>query len=413
VARLKLSLAFDVFELVQLTYDPTQHVEYGSFENARALGLNSCDGAVVDLLQANQGDTSMIGFDMLNVCLPKIMTSTDTVIIETETMKIRDDLDVSLLFFNDYTGGGLYMPDAIDSAGYKYRSFWEANSNLIKPEKKEHFYRFYPSESENLWWDEQTQNGLTTFLSEELYVVGGSLSVDCVGALSPIQDIDNRFWVTTDTIFNNEITQTKVIIVDGDPSNQIFVDFLGSDRLRGIAWREGAGTMKYPPHPARQVHLNHYWDDTATPCENGFDVDSGIMQIYRTANTWSWQKHFSVPNSKPDGYYQVTWDSLMWNWKINITNGIYIHDDYYPAKFNEPQKNFPDSCAFVDCGTFPKKKNKADLRSYGYHAGEQDMGKIKTDDDWNEIICDIMPPIREDAKYVQLVRKYKYERPWE
>jgi len=264
-------------------------------------------------------------------------------------------------------------------------------------------------------------------MRDSLYVVGGSLSVDCGGALNPIPDIDNSFLVDTDTVINDTTRTTKLIIVDKDPVNSLFRDTLATDRIQAVAWQEYAGSAD-TSHCHEGLHTfnsqwNHYWDtfvssegdtclDTRFPCENKLGLDTGIMQIFRKGRGWGWEAFFTRSDNFPTGYLRVSWDSLTWNWQSHIFNGKYIHDRYYPAKFTSKQKLFPDSCAFSDCGNFPAKKNKEDLKSYGYHAGEQDMKKIVNDSLWTEIICDTIPPIREDADYVQKVRRFYYEKPW-
>jgi hypothetical protein len=83
-----------------------------------------------------------------------------------------------------------------------------------------------------------------------------------------------------------------------------------------------------------------------------------------------------------------------------------------PAKFNPEQIAFPESCAFANCDTFPTRKNKEDLKSYGYHRGENFMKLIKTDDDWRTYIADTTHHY-EYSIYVQNVRRFTYRRLWQ
>jgi hypothetical protein len=83
-----------------------------------------------------------------------------------------------------------------------------------------------------------------------------------------------------------------------------------------------------------------------------------------------------------------------------------------PKKFTESQKAFPESCSFADCDTFPDEKNREDLKSFGYHKGEGFMREIEDDDDWKTFIADTDQP-KEYSIYVQNVRKFTYQRPWQ
>lgn len=285
------------------------------------------------------------------------------------------------------------------------------------------------SDSNHLLWQSNPDSCAVTFWSDSLYVVGGSLSVDCVGALKEIPNIDNSFSVTTDTVINDTARATKLIIVDQDPANALLEDTLRTDRIRAVAWQEYAGSSD-PTHCHEGIwsynpRWNHYWDtfvssqgdtcfDTRFPCENRWGLDTGIMQIYRVFDTLGisgWEPFFNAPAHLPAGYIQVSWDSLAWNWNINIYNGIYIHDVYMPAKFTPQQHLFPDSCSFTVCDTFPAQKNKEDLKSYGYHRGENHMQRVITDEDWAEYIAKKSNQ-QEYHIYVQNVRKFRYRKPW-
>ena len=80
-----------------------------------------------------------------------------------------------------------------------------------------------------------------------------------------------------------------------------------------------------------------------------------------------------------------------------------------PAKFTSVQRLFPDSCSFDDCDSVPSKPNKEGLATYGYHAGEQNMKRLKDDDTWNSFIFHPSTPLDVDyANYVKWVRRYRY-----
>ncbi len=80
------------------------------------------------------------------VGIPKIATSTDTVIIRTDSMKIADDFIASLYFEDDFSGNPISASGRIDSSGYRYSSFWVANSNR-PPASQQRYERDYPSDS--------------------------------------------------------------------------------------------------------------------------------------------------------------------------------------------------------------------------------------------------------------------------
>jgi hypothetical protein len=234
-----------------------------------------------------------------------------------------------------------------------------------------------------------------------------------MGEITILPNMNNVFNVTTDTftVNGNDTTyhQTKRILIDQDPSNSLFEDSLLTDRLRAIAWKEGAGTEPELGHPVVSNPWNHYWFDTFTPCENKRSTATGIMQFLRK----TWEKTFSGHDStQPGGYYVCKWDSLAWNWRLCIRNGKYIFDDYLSKKYKDKQWSFPDSCPFSSCNYFPSKKNKEDLRTFGYTAKHlDDMQAIQTDADWANTIGRT-PPTTREAKYAQDVRRYRYEKPW-
>jgi len=278
--------------------------------------------------------------------------------------------------------------------------------------------RLYYSDSTYLWWNDTTHSAATTFWRDSLYVVGGSLSVACVGALEPIPNIDNRFTATTDTVINDTTRATKVILVDRDPLNQAFIDSLGSDIIRAIAWVEWAGSNDHnhcdnPYNP----RYNNYWDDviangdtcreTKLPCENIASTAAGTMQMIRTV----WQTAFSGPDYIPGGYYRASWDSIAWNWNINVFNGKYIYwtDNFFRINLTtNPQRSWDSLCVSCDpADSVPVVPNKEDLSTFGYKRGATEMMNI-TKITWKKTMED-----SDGGRYVQKVRGSKYARHWE
>lgn len=397
----------------------------GTLENSRLLGLKSFNRVKGELYVVWPDSTEHFrDDDYVDVGIPVIHPSADTVIIDTESMNIRDDFIASLYFEDDHTGELISAANRIDSAGFRYRSLWVSNTSYDKTKYHKPYRRYYPSDSTYLSWDWNPNSCEVTFWSDSLYVVGGSLSVDCVGALNGIPNIDNSFSATTDTVINDTTRATKLIMVDQDPSNILFRDTLRTDRIRAVAWQEYAGSNDPSHcHDPYNPRWNHYWDiriagadtciDSRFPCENRYGLDTGIMQIYRQGIGWGWEPFFERPDSWPTGYSQASWDSLTWLWHLNVFNGIYIHDIYMPAKFKPEQRLFPDSCSFADCDTFPLNRNKEDLKTYGYHRGDPRMREIISQKDWDEMIADTSRFREEYSIYVQNVRKFRYQRPWE
>jgi hypothetical protein len=407
---------------VQLTYYGNDTWR-GSFENSKVLGLRSFD-KLVGKYYVVWGDTLEQFHDStyVYVGLPRVGTSVDTVIIRTDSMLISEDFNAGLYFEDDYSGNAISAHTRIDSAGYRYSSFWVANSNLPDTNDHQRYERDYPSGSAYLWWDDSTYGAAVTFWRDSLYVVGGSLTVASVGAMSPIPNIDNGFTATTDTVINDTSRATKLIIVDQDPSNTLFSDTLRTDRIRAVAWQEYAGSAD-PAHchegNSYNPRWNHYWDtfvgshgdtcvDTRHPCENRWGLDTGIMQLYRT----TWETVFDSTGHQgeyPQTFTVCRWDSLTWNWQLNIDNGSWIMTDAMPHKMTESQQLFPDSCSYADCDSVPSEPNKEDLTTYGFHAGEGNMRRLRDRITWNTYIFNPPTPLDEDyADYVKLVRRYKY-----
>ena len=380
--------------------------------------------------------------DELTVALPKIFTMvdstlTDTVFIRSDSMKIAGDVKVGLAFIGDNTSMQV-DPTSNDSlvacAGYKYKSRWIANENLADTLQKT-YYRQYPRDSLTyLWWNDTTAKCLTTFKRDSLYVVGGKLTILGKGLLKEIIDgdsiynIDNSFKVTTDTFntANQDTFRTKLILIDKDPTNNEFKTKLGTDQARAIAWQEYAGSADVDHchdgtgnNAIYNPHWNHYWDtfilatgdtcpDSKVPCENHWGLDTGIMQIYRS----TWENTFDTTGHHTDYPYTFiigNWDSLAWNWKINIDNGKWIFQEAMPHKFTKSQKEYPDSCSYANCDSVPDIANKEDLANYGYHAGEFNMRRITSQDLWKDYINTPTDTLEiERANYIKMVRRYKY-----
>jgi hypothetical protein len=249
-----------------------------------------------------------------------------------------------------------------------------------------------------------------------------------IGALNLVPNINNSFHVVTDSIpAVGDSIKTKKILIDSDPPNIWFSQYLETDQSRAIAWQEYAGSAD-PAHCHNPYNprWNHYWDDringpdtcrdTKTPCENAVDYaadtlskDTGVMQIYRT----TWEKVFngSYQGGYPQTFRRCLWDSLAWNWKVCIENGRWIFEDAMPAKMLPPQHAFPDSCSYANCDSVPDIANEENLANYGYHAGEGNMQRIISQATWNTYINNPDPtkPKEVDrANYVKWVRRYKY-----
>jgi len=253
-------------------------------------------------------------------------------------------------------------------------------------------------------------------LRDSHYVVGGSLSVACVGALEPIPNIDNRFTATTDTVINDTTRATKVILVDRDPLNQAFIDSLGSDIIRAIAWVEWAGSNDHnhcdnPYNP----RYNNYWDDviangdtcreTKLPCENIASTATGTMQMLR--GTWDTLFTGQMPQ-EPEGYTRCNWDSLAWNWKINIHNGKYVFFVNNPAHMQLYQQAWDSVCTLCnEADSLPLYTNREDLSSYGYKEGASKMRKV-TSVNWLDTMKN-----PKGGKYVRDVRGSKYVKGWQ
>jgi hypothetical protein len=264
------------------------------------------------------------------------------------------------------------------------------------------------------------------------------LTMECKGKLKParlmndsLARINNSFKVVTDSISpNGDSIRTKKILIDKDPPNASFSQRLSRDRIRAIAWQEYAGWGHDDDHCHEHMatgikynpRWNHYWDyfvrtngdtcwDTRTPCENSSsDIakDTGIMQIFRT----EWEAVFD--SSYVDPGYPMTfrvcrWDSLAWNWKICIENGRWIFEEAMPAKMVPAQEEFPESCSYADCDSVPDTANQEDLANYGYHAGEGNMRRIKSQALWETYINSPADTAEiERANYIKWVRRYKY-----
>jgi hypothetical protein len=370
--------------------------------------------------------------DELTVALPKIFTMvdttlTDTVFIRSDSMKVAKDLKVGLTFVGDNTS--MLVDPTADSlvacAGYKYKSKWTANEN--RPAYDSMYYRQYPRiDSTYKWWNDSTAKCLYTFKRDSLYVIGGKLTILGKGQLESIRDendslmsIDNSFSITTDSIItaNHDSINTKLILIDKDPANSLFLDSLQYDIIKAIAWIEYAGSNDNMHHCNDPYNLryNNYWDnvysagdtcvDSLTPCENRLSTATGTMQMLRG----TWETAFDSAGYIPSGYHVARWDSLAWNWKINIQNGkfIYFRDNFYRInRAGNAQRTWDSLCTLCNpADTIPAFPNKEDLSTYGYKYGFYGMDSVTTKN-WNAVM---KSPA---AFYVRGVRRNKHERPW-
>jgi len=200
-------------------------------------------------------------------------------------------------------------------------------------------------------------------------------------------DLSVAFNVTVGNVLSfSKFVEGVRIRVDEDPSNTDFSGELESDIIRALAWQEGQGFPTW-------TRWNHY-DGNGQPLINGVGA-TGIMNIRKVV----WEPHFASSSSYPSGYTVAKWNEMAWNWKINITNGSYIHQTYMHAKQTATQKTWPAT------SPNPSTPNREDLASYGYLYGESPMKAIETIEDWSETIL--------TSTHVQNIRQYKTIRPWE
>lgn len=84
--------------------------------------------------------TEIMGDVSLGAAIPEISiyTDNDTVYIRSDSMKIKQDLDVCLRLSDDADGDGITPGQYIDSVGYKYKSRWIANSNRPAIDQKKY-----------------------------------------------------------------------------------------------------------------------------------------------------------------------------------------------------------------------------------------------------------------------------------
>jgi len=352
-------------------------------------------------------------------------------------MKVAKDLKVGLTFIGDNTS--MLVDPTADSlvacAGYKYKSRWTANEN--RPQRwQKTYYRQYPRiDSLYKWWNGSISKCCSIFKRDSLYVVGGKLSILSKGKLKPIIDendsimpIDNKFVLTTDTLAtsNHKYLYTKRILIDRDPIDSIFLDSLQYDIIRALAWVEKAGT-----NDTRRCHehlndgnhynplYNNYWDDFINsqgdtchdnhlPCENTWSGATGTMQMVRSV----WKTAFLDSMRVPRGYVAIcSWDSLAWNWGINIRNGkyIFLRDNYHEIRKHSNIAKWDSVC--VNCSTedsIPEYPNKEDLSSYIYNQGNKILSTID-ENKWDSV----MTAETDGAIYVRNVRGSKHVKPWE
>ncbi len=257
-----------------------------------------------------------------------------------------------------------------------------------------------------------------TFWRDSLYAVGGSLTVACEGYLTPVENINNCFNIDTDSTINDTTTiPTRLILIDSDPSNQMFLDSLQYDIVKTIAYYEWAGSSdsRHCDDPYNSQY-NNYWDnvidegdtciETRFPCENRYSTATGTMQMLRGTREKLFNGSF-VGGGDTTGFIGCSWDCLAWNWKINVFNGkwVYITDMFhYINKDTNPQRNW-DSLYTPASDYSPDSTNKEDIAVYGYHLGSTKMKAIRTQSDWNDKVV--------EDEYVNNVRRYKDEKPWE
>lgn len=414
-AWLYLQTGGDSVAVVKLDEGPDEYWR-GSYKDARSLGLKSYNTVIAELHGGSYGDVA--ANDELDVCLPRVILSKDTVLISHGNMKVSEDLVASLEIMQDSSTALIGSKSLIDTAGYQYRSFWVANSNLADTSFHHTYRRFFPRDTTTLlWWNGSRDSCAITFNRDSLCAVGGSLSVDCSGELMKIDNIDNRFKVSTDSTINDTLIKpTKLVFINSDPPNNILLDSLQYDIIKAIAWVEYAGSNDIahchnPYHP----RYNNYWDDvingadtchdTHYPCENRITTATGTMQMLRR----TWERLFSgAMPYEPHGYTTCGWDSLAWNWKINISGGKYIYFVNNFFHMTKDQKTWDSLC--VNCNeadSLPPKPNKEDLSVYGYKWGSRLMREV-TKDNWKDTMSD--PRF---GKYVRDVRGSKYAKPWQ
>lgn len=385
-------------------YDPTYR---GKYDSAQKLGLKSMSRVVVNAVVYGD-DPASIAPDTLEVWLPLTgIIGKDTVEINHDLMKIEYNITTRLKFKDDGTGKLLESSDYIDTVGYRLKTKWTANENLSE-NKHKNYPRIYPVDSSYVWWWRRAwyNNCEQDFNKDSLYAIGGKLTVEAAGAIKPIQDIDNRFKVTSDSITPSGGGIPKLhIVIDEDPSDSEFIAELGSDIIRAIAWTEGACTDTNGVHHVPYPRYNNYWSDTTKcPCENRTSTATGIMQMLRK----TWEATFNGNHNNPTGGFDTcSWDSLAWNWKINIYNGkfIYFKDNFYYINNDPVQSKWDSLCAKCEeSDSTSKHPNKEDLAAYGYTWGAPEMGKVDTLN-WDT-------KVKNDV-YVKRVRGNKHAKPWQ
>jgi len=103
--------------------------------------------------------------------------------------------------------------------------------------------------------------------------------------------------------------------------------------------------------------------------ENTRSTATGTMQMLR--GTWERVFRGSAFIGEPPGYFACKWDSLAWNWKINVFNGKYVHQKSMFYRINNPKypQNAWDSLYFPSSDYTPDIPNKEDLATYGFKEG--------------------------------------------
>ncbi len=383
----------------------------GSYINSVSLGLKSFNQVTLEAdAYPPPAANELVKGDKTNVALPILVRpSNNTINIDHDDMKFTSNITVGIKFLNDGTNRSINPASLLDSIGYRLKTRWEARSVNPQEDSSKYIYRRrFPPDSSYRWCrtfgvlDSLCQ---VTFKKDSLAVVGGDLTIEMAGAFLPIENLPPHFNCDSDSInFLGAKVPRYHIKIDEDPSNAEFVAELGTDIMRAIAWTEGACTETYGVHHVIYPKYNNYWsDNTKCPCENRTSTATGTMQMLRK----TWERTFNGSKYNPTaGFDTCRWDSLSWNWKINIFNGnfIYFKDNFYYINDDPEQSNWDSLCTECEeSDSTSKHPNKEDLAVYGYTWGAPAMGKVDTLN-WDT-------KVKNDV-YVKRVRGNKHAKPW-
>jgi len=393
---------------------------HATYKNGRTLGLWSYNTVIAKTTWPGP-DTTTWGRDDVDVALPVVEMAplpgiptiyNDTIFIDHQTMMLESDIRLRLR--HDGSGNEISPDAVVDSAGYKYKSRWVSSENFLPLL----YYRQYPADDSYLWWDGVRGNCQVDIFRWDLYAIGGELTLEAIGALNPVPNINNSFHEVTDSIISAaDSIRTKKILIDSDPPNALFLDSLEHDIIKAIGWVEYAGSYDndHHCHSPYNPRYNNYWDhvygggatcfDSLTPCENIASTATGTMQMLRTV----WDDAFESQNYIPQGYFPARWDSIAWNWKINIHNGKYIYftDNYFRINNDIEQRMWDSTCVLCNpADSLPQYPNKEDLSTFGYKYGAPVMDTV-TASNWKNVMKSSI------GRYVRQVRGSKYARPWQ